>query len=308
MCRQRARIPFQEPWLTRREQIRLLQERGLRIDDPSAADRFLAHLNYYRFSGYCLAFEESRHAFREGTSFEDIARAYEFDLVLRDLLTEALEFVEVDFRATIAYRFGQIYGAFGHTQPAAFFDRFSHGDWLERVQDESKRSREEFVQHFDRTYQEFPDLPVWIATEIMSFGLLSRMFRGMRRSDQRTICSRYGLQSSVLESWMHHCVYVRNLCAHHSRVWDRVWAIKPKLPCGRNWKPPLLPWNGRLFATLLLLRQLLARMPAIERFAAEWKERIEQHLSRPPSGIEAPLARMGLTDRWQQHPVWATSR
>jgi abortive infection bacteriophage resistance protein len=38
-------------------------------------------------------------------------------------------------------------------------------------------------------YREFPDLPVRIATEVMSFGALSMMYKGMFREDQRAIAS-----------------------------------------------------------------------------------------------------------------------
>src|SRR5690606_4469614 len=126
--------------------------------------QFLSHLNYYRFSGYCLAFESQRHPFNGTTTFEDVVAAYHFDLILRDLLTEALEVVEVDLRAAIAYTFGQQNGAFGHVDPTNFFRQFKHKQWLDGLRHEATRSRELFIQHFQRTYDEFPDLPVWIVT------------------------------------------------------------------------------------------------------------------------------------------------
>jgi abortive infection bacteriophage resistance protein len=89
-----------------------------------------------------------------------------------------------------------------------------------------------------------------MVTEVMSFGGLSKMFMGMSRRDQKVISNRYGLQPIILQSWMHHFVYVRNLCAHHSRVWDRVWAIKPTLPYGKDWAAPNLRSNRHLLATL----------------------------------------------------------
>ena len=82
------------------------------------------------------------------------------------------------------------------------------------------------------------------------------------RNDQKPVGSRYGIQPDTLKSWMHHMVYVRNLCAHHSRIWDRVWSIKPTLHHGAAWKPPNVPSNGQLLATLLLLNHLLLHCPA----------------------------------------------
>ena len=144
-------IPFSRPWLSCAAQVQVLQQRGLTVADPQAAEQFLSHLNYYRFSGYCLAFELQRHNFNGGTTFEDVVSAYQFDLTLRDLLTEALEVVEVDLRAAIAYEFGQRSGAFGHTTPANFYGQFNHTDWLDGLRKEAGRSSELFVQHFQQT-------------------------------------------------------------------------------------------------------------------------------------------------------------
>jgi abortive infection bacteriophage resistance protein len=295
---------YVKPWLSCSDQVALLQSRGLTVLDPTAAAAFLSHVNYYRFSGYCLAFETTRHAFLSGVAFEQVRASYDFDRVLRDLVTEALEVVEVDFRTAIAHRFGHRRGPFGHTHATAFFRRFAHADWLTKLRDETDRSHEPFVIHYRMTYAEYPDLPVWMATEIMSFGALSLMFKGMLRVDQRDVAARYRLQPTHLASLMHHSVYVRNLCAHHSRLWDRVWAIKPDLPPGKAWRPPLLPGNDRLFATVLTLYELLKRCPAVSPFDEEWRDRLHAHLASPPEAPRA-LERMGLTDGWKAHPAWA---
>lgn len=295
--------PYSKPWQSSADQVILLQSRGLIVSNPQFAADFLSHINYYRFSGYCLAFEQARHQFLPGTTFDQIRASYDFDRILRDLVSEAVEITELDFRSAIADHFGRTHGPFGHIRPASFFRLFRHADWLNKLREESERSRELFVTHFRKNYAEFPDLPIWMATEVMSFGQLSRMFSGMDRTDQRAIAPRYGIQPSILMSWMHHFVYVRNLCAHHSRLWDRVWAIKADLPAGKAWNPPLLPGNERLFSTMLMLFQLLKRCPAISQYALHWRQRVHTHLATPPIAPQA-RNRMGLTPTWNQHPLW----
>jgi abortive infection bacteriophage resistance protein len=142
-----------------------------------------------------------------------------------------------------------------------------------------------------------------MATEIMSFGSLSMMFSGMLKSDQKRVAYRYGLQPSTLRSWMHHLVYVRNLCAHHARLWDRIWAIKAELPHGAMWHPPHLPGNDRLFSTLLILFWMMKHSGGINPFSRQWRERIIEHLLHPPNTPEA-IRRMGLAVRWQTQPLW----
>ena len=294
---------FNKPWLSWTDQLTLLEQRGLVVVDRQSALDFLAHVNYYRFSGYCLAFEAQRHQFVAGTTFEQVHLAYEFDRILRDLVTEALEVIEIDLRTAVAHHYGHAHGAFGHVSAGQFHRGFQHGFWLQKLRDETSRSQELFVKHFRRSYSQYPDLPVWIATEIMSFGSLSRMFSGMLKPDQTVIAHRYGLQVDVMKSWMHHMVYVRNVCAHHARLWDRAWAIKPILPFGKNWQMPAVPGNDRLFATLLALRWMLRRCRAAHPLDTEWRDRVTAHLAALPEVLD-PESLIGLGPNWQDNFLW----
>ncbi|MHB8900166.1 MAG: Abi family protein [Thermoguttaceae bacterium] len=294
---------YAKPWLSYGDQIARLLQRGLSVADAAAAEQFLTHVNYYRFSGYCLAFEQQRHVFLQGVTFEDVAAAYRFDVCLRDLLTEALEVIEIDVRTCLAHYFGESHGAFGHIAPGNFFQRFDHTAWLQHVHDEVERSTELFVCHFRTCYCDYPDLPIWMLSEVMSFGTATRMYRGMDRRDQRGIAGRYRLQNADFSSIILHLAYVRNLCAHHCRIWDRVWSVKPVLPHGPMWKPPMVAGNDRLFATLCLIQHLLNRCPAVGEFAVQWRDRVLQLLTNHPNAPQA-LVKMGMPPTWITHPVW----
>lgn len=298
-----ALIAFNKPWKSCTDQLAILKARGLVVGDDAAAERFLAHINYYRFSGFCLAFEQSRHVFVPGTTFAQVRTAYEFDQHLRDSLNEALEVIEVDLRTAIAYPFGQKYGPFGHTDSRNFHGTFRHKNWAKRLRKQAEESNETFVRHFAETYREFPDLPVWMLTEIMSFGSLSMMFKHMDKADQRAVGGRYGVQAFYLVSWVHHLVYVRNICAHHARLWDRRWAIKPDLPSSNVWTASGLPGNDRLFVTLLILNQLMKKSACLDNFRSTWHGRIAAHVANLPA-CSNPLSRMGFPEAWDTHPLW----
>jgi len=297
-------ISYTKQWLPIPDQLLKLKSYGLAVADDTAACAFLEHINYYRFSGYALAFEQQRHVFRAGATFEQIRDAYYFDRALRDLVTEALEIIELDMRTTIAYLFGKNHKPFGHTIFGNFFQTFKHPEWLAKLHSETRRSDELFVEHYRETYSEFPDMPIWVATEIMSFGALSKMYSGMLRQDQKDISRRYGLQPDTLKSWLHHLVYTRNLCAHHLRIWDRKWAISPDLPAGNAWLPPWLPDNTRLFVSLLVQAKLLSHCPAEKNFTHDWRLRIENLLAGQAPSVSDALFRMGLPENWKTHPLW----
>lgn len=315
-------VPYQKPWLDYADQVERLESRGLVVADRPLAEWFLSRVNYYRLAGYCLAFESpsQRHAFVPGTTFEQLKAAYDFDYALRDLLSEALEIVEVDLRTAVAHHFGAAHGAFGHTNPVNFHqpkpartgstrahprrNPFQHAAWLTNLRKEAKRSKELFVRHFKATYVEFPDLPVWVATEVMSFGSLSWMIEGMSATDQRAVAGRYGVQPDILTSWAHHLTVARNTCAHHCRAWDRTWSIKPRLPAGKAWQPPYLAGNERVSVTLLILYRLLKRcLKPPDPGPAVWKARVDALLAKLPAAPNA-AAKLGLTPDWFAGPLW----
>ncbi|MDD4441198.1 MAG: Abi family protein [Kiritimatiellae bacterium] len=304
-------VPYTKTWLSISGQVQKLKDYGLIIRDDTAAGLFLQHINYFRFSGYALAFETSRHVLVPGTTFEQIRHAYEFDRALRDLVSESLEVIELDLRTAVAHTFAQTHGPFGHTLDTNFmpvFDHpkreYTHAQWLEKLRDEVRRTRNLFVDHYKAHYEEYPDLPIWESTEIMSFGALARMYRGMNKSDQKRVSARYGLQPGILASWMLHLVYFRNICAHHARLWDGLWSIKPELPEGTIWLPPLVPGNGRLFASLLVQSVLLRGCVAEKHFAKGWRLRVERLISDLMPAAPDALLKMGLAADWRAHPAW----
>lgn len=298
-----GKAPYGKPWLSYSDQVVLLQSRGLIMADPAAAERFLAHLNYYRFSGYCLAFESQRHVLAAPTTFEQVRAAYEFDLTLRDLVSEALEVVEVDIRTAVAYVFGAAHGPFGHTLRSNFFVEFEHPEWATLLREEATRSKDRFVQHFKEKYAGFPDLPLWSAMEIMSFGSLSKMIGGMLTEDQNNVARRYGLHQKVFANWTHHFNVVRNICAHHARLWDRVWRVKPLLLTELGWQGQWAPRNDRLYITLLALAYMLKRCGEASVFYRNWRSRVHTLLATPPSCAD-PLRIMSLPADWSRHPEW----
>jgi hypothetical protein len=72
------RPSYTKPWKSYEDQVALLQTRGLVVADSVVATTFFRHVNYHRFSGYCLAFEQARHQFRTGVTFEQVRAAYDF--------------------------------------------------------------------------------------------------------------------------------------------------------------------------------------------------------------------------------------
>lgn len=295
-------VHYEKPWKSYEEQVALLESRGLHIPDAAAAAVTLSHIKYYRFSGYCLAFETGRHAFSPGTTFDDVLCAYEFDRILRRLFVEALEWIEIDIRTAIAHEFGRLHGPFGHTNAQLFRDKDEHSKWIDRLRRHTVNSRETFARHHRWRYVEFPDLPLWAAVELMSMGTISHLFANMRDPDRSPVAQRYGIQPKLLESWLHHLNYVRNSCAHYARLWDKKMSIAPKRSPRKSWNSVVD--NQSLYPSILVIATLLQPIDALAREINGWKRQLEHHIHHNKPNLPGANAQMGLPDEWDHNPEW----
>jgi len=261
LCPLEAKMKYKKPPLSFEKQLHLLKERGLKISSDKHALHVLEHINYYRLSGYFLPFQSQKDTFDDGTRLDDILYLYEFDGALRNLLVEGLARIEVSSKTRIAHYIALKYGAFGYINDSNFdFKRpqvhITHEEWLSKVRQNIARSHESFKRHFFQKYHSETDLPIWIAVELMSFGDVSHLYRGLRKQDRQDIARGYfQVDQKLMCSWLHTIVYIRNICAHHSRIWNRQLAIRPLLnKKDTNWHGVI---NSKIFAVILLIKKMI---------------------------------------------------
>lgn len=299
-------IPYTKAALTFRQQLQKLTDRGLIIRDLNQAQHQLESINYYRLSAYWYPFRQRDNAtgkildrFRPNSSLEDVITFYEFDRRLRLLIIDGIERVEVAIRTQLTYHLAHKYGPFAHTSSINFHLNFSHAHWLHQIEDETRRSSEEFIQHYQREYDGFPTIPIWMLTEVMSLGTLSKLYKGLQNDDKKSVSVKFNIHHKKLGDWLHTLTYVRNVCAHHGRLWNRELAIRPDTDKDPNWKPPITPTNTRVFYILLMIRFLLRNISNNN----EWQISCTSLLD---SVAEEDLWRvaMGMPPNWQNHPIW----
>lgn len=248
-------MKYKKPPLTFQEQCVTLQSRGLVITSKSAAIDTLKNINYYRLSAYFSPFQIRKDVFDTGTTLDDIISLYEFDRRLCLLLTGLLAEIEISIRTQVAYQLGHQYGPFGYVDHRNFYCYFNHFNWLKKVEESVKQSHEVFIKHFRSKYKSELHLPIWMVCEVISFGQISQLYRGLRKHDRQAIArGHFGIDQIVMISWLHALVYVRNLCAHHCRIWNRTLAIRPKiLHRSSQWQNI---HNEKIFCIILALKHL----------------------------------------------------
>jgi abortive infection bacteriophage resistance protein len=271
------------------QQIALLESRDLIIPDHAAAMAALGNVSYYRLSAYFKPFiMPQSEKFAAGTTFQQIWDLYAFDRELRFLFREPLECIELHFRTRITYELAMRGGAFAHTRADLFVPEFDHVEFLRVQGDVERKTTVQFAKHFRSKYHEEPRLPVWMATELMSFGTLSWLFPSLREDVQRAISKTFGVDRAVIKTWLECLAYIRNVCAHHSRLWNKELAIRPVIPRERSRWPYPLHDNKRCYVIILLLQDMLSRIDP----GHEWKRTFAAFLSKRTemelTGIQAP--------------------
>ncbi|MFO7606290.1 MAG: Abi family protein [Desulfurivibrionaceae bacterium] len=169
---------------------------------------------------------------------------------------------------------------------------------MQNLKDVVRSSSEVFIRHFDSYDEELP--PLWVVCEIMTLGQLSKWFANLRHGrDRNAVANVYGLDEVNLTSFLHHLSIVRNMCAHHARLWNREFTFSWKLPRS---KPAGLYGNfntedgKRLYNTLVMLVYLLDRINP-----HSWKRRLGQLLAKHPAVKERS---MGFPEDWRERSVW----
>ena len=324
-------MSYNKPWKDAADQLKILSSRGLIIEDEERALACLARIGYYRLSGYWFAFRERSEpaclypkqgkrpektqkialdSFKSGASFQNAVDLYVFDKQLRLLAMDALERIEVAIRVDISHMLGE-FDRFAYLRPDLFHPKFTeefgtktgttlHHDWLGNHARLVNRSREEFVEH-NKTKYGLP-LAIWVACEVWDFGTMSKLFDGMREQDQDKIALKYGIRNGrTFATWLRSLGYLRNVCAHHSRLWNRNMVSQPKLPSNEDveWVSHFQNYThgqSRCYMLLVMTRHLID----IINPNSSWKTRVQQHLASFPdlAHLGLNLKGMGAVDGW----------
>ena len=310
---------YQKPHASFSDQVKRLQERGLIIDDKRRAEHYLSIVGYYRLSSYCYRFElpptngTRTHRFREGTTFDDIVRIYVFDQKLRTLMLEALERFEVATRSVWAHAMSEPYGSHPHMNAELFDNKDEYFKSFVNLMEETKRAQanSEEIAHYLKHY-DTPFLPpIWIITSVMSFGELFRWIKNTKSTPVKlAIAKAVGLPNvQILEGISRALTTVRNICAHHGRLWDR--RLSTKLPyLTKNLRVPLkaiIDKSGgneadpRMFNCIVILAHLMLFLNKSSTWPFRVASLIKETLTKDEQNI------MGFPDNWEANPFWMTN-
>jgi abortive infection bacteriophage resistance protein len=315
-------MKYQKHPLTIDQQIAKLEERGLFFENKSLAKNYLGNISYYRLRAYTYPFQnnddpELDHQFiRDDISFQDVIDLYLFDRRLRTLIFNELEKVEVAMRTKLS----QIYSEYTNDShwyedpnwydPATLipYGINSYSDFDNVSQDiynDVSRSGEDFIKHFYNKYDS-PDMPPsWMTMEVISFGTLSWLYKLLKNNDfKKDVAKAFGIPNvDIFANWLHAFSGLRNCCAHHSRIWNRRFAVKITLPYNT-----IYPFISRDEAQKIKQNKLFAVLSALKYVVDiispnnSFKQKLFSLLNENHRLLS--MREMGFPVGWENYPVW----
>lgn len=323
---------YAKPWLSVDEQIDRLARHGVEIEDRGRAASILQAVGYYRFTGYLYPFRESEpyvddegrarirvlSDYRAGTTLRHAEDIIDFDRRLRMLVMDGVERIEVAVRMRIGYVLGRK-SPFAYEDSACFTEAFTaestdardpapsrHVRWLQRVNGRKASSDEQFVEHFREKYDD--RMPVWALTEILELGHLSVLYRGMHQQDTEEIALAFGVPTKkLMASWLASLNYVRNVAAHHSRLYNRKLQNAPSRP--KVGQVPVLDHlrdestAKGVFGTYNALAVIAHLLPSIDP-GTDWAKQLAALLREFPTSHALTIDSLGVPRHWESLALW----
>lgn len=220
----------------------------------------------------------------------------------------AIEQIEIAVRTQIIFHLSMKYkSGFWFENSSAFKSYPLFIDLLKKISDNIKNSNQEYIKKYRETYNQYLP-PSWKSFETLSFNTLFSTFKNLNgNEEQKKISRHFGLHHEVFISWIETVIYIRNICAHHSRLWNIELTKKPKWP-----KTPynlwVSKWENRnqttenkelnIYASLCIIIYLLDTVNPYNKF----RTRLTELLKSYP---EINIKNMGFPTDWKNEPLWA---
>ena len=271
------------------------------------AQHFLKNISYYRLKGYWWDMQDNflNHQFKPNTYFEDVIERYNFDRKLRLILFDAIERIEIALRTKMIYFMSQSYGALWYRDPQYFHDLNKFNANKTKLEKEFNYSQEVFIRDHKRRHPaDYPES--WKILEISTMGTLSKIYKTIKFQlpEKASIAKEMGLNlHTELSSWLEAIVYLRNILAHHSRLFSRNMVKKPTEKINNpqlDWlDSPLSPAQVKKpFLIITSMVYLCNKVTPNHQI----KSKILQLFIEHPN---VPVYKLGFLNNWQQHSIWS---
>lgn len=315
--------------------IDLLIERNMKITESQKEEavEFLSLVNYYKISGYWFKFQNKWLKKEDGNAdkfvvpvtFQNIIDIYRFDTKLRSLCLDALEKIEICVMSQICNHMCINYGAFGYgdsqyiksiyktnksKDKRLVIDYASFRAEIAKIIVDNRFTDSTLKNFYNKYNNKFP--PFWMIAQFLTFGSIARLYSALPVKDQREIAAKLKLNSRYLESVLQALSYIRNICAHYKRLWDRsLGIVVPNIKLETtlretyryNYKFHKIPNvnDNHFFPAFYTISFLLSIITPYSKYSSLVKKLIDKYNSRTNL---INYEKMGFPDEWEDLPLF----
>lgn len=295
-----AKTAFTKQALSTPDLIAFLIQKGLIVNDYTLAFSKINSIGYYRLKIYTRPLQQAGKVFIAGTRFEQVIALYEFDRNLRLVTLDAIERIEVALRATIINIMCAAGGPHFYYNES-FFDDKSHGGQTKSsvtdIRFTAAKSKHTSISHYARTYHTPHLAPIWCIMEGSTFGNVSRLFADLKIAHRKSIAAPFGIDEAVLVSWFKSINTLRNICAHHNRLWNALLVVDmPKVAKSIRAQGAD---NKTYYSRVLIMREVLNGID--KPYSDDWANKLKSFLIANP---HISLSDMGFPPNWNTLTFW----
>ncbi|HNA77764.1 MAG TPA: Abi family protein [Saprospiraceae bacterium] len=294
-----------KPARTVQDQIQLLQGRNMSFRNISNAPHFLSNISYYRLKGYWWEMQDDfvNHHFRSNSFFEDAVDLYNFDRHFRLIVFNGIERIEIALRTKLIYHLSLTCGSEWYLDPTLFDKQKEYSAFLSKLFSDMGRSSEEFMlKHFINHPSEHPES--WKALEVLTLGTLSKLYQNLKHQlpEKNKIALEFGLYNQkYLVSWLLAITVIRNIIAHHGRLWNRVIINKYDWP--KTTPDPILSYMPDNYQRRKIF-PLLSAILYMNNFISPGNHLKQELLALFNQFPNTQLSKMGFPANWHNEPIW----
>lgn len=224
--------PYTKPHATAAQRVQHLRAKGLTVSRPRVAARKIEEIGYERLRIYFLSRRDRSlpgKPFLAGTTYKDILRLYECDARLRNICFDEVGRFEIIFRNRISETLSARFGGHPYSEIAAFKTAKTRNDRLQHALQTFNVSKDARAKHYLDTYTEPTLPPIWVLKEFLTFGASARLYGALSTNIRTQIAASFGVPSlPVFDNWVICFVDLRNICAHHDRLFNRGFQKQPQ--------------------------------------------------------------------------------
>lgn len=220
--------------MPRKQQIELLEARGLDIVSESYSNNIFKRINYYNLiNAYKFLFidkdsSSNGERYIKKSSISEILALYEFDKAISVLFFQKILEIENLIKNTVSYIFSKNYGhrETDYLKPENFSadsNQRKLNKFLAKLNNyiESNFYKKEYISHYKN---EHGYVPLWVLVNYMTLSDIIQFHDFMNLEDKRNVAKALSINNKIMVPDLEKILYTvsdyRNICAHDERFFN----------------------------------------------------------------------------------------